>query len=49
VGGGVYYLLPVGVLPAVVVPLITGTGYLLTMQWQARLQPEYELQASARE
>src|ERR1700723_1231517 len=38
-GGGVYYLLPVAVLPAVVVPLITGSGYLLTVRAQERLQP----------
>ncbi len=50
VGGGVYYLLPVAALPAVIVPLITGAGYLLTM----RLLPvagqgreDYELQASS--
>jgi NCS1 family nucleobase:cation symporter-1 len=36
-GGGIYYLLPVGALPAVIVPLITGAGYLLTMRWQERL------------
>jgi nucleobase:cation symporter-1, NCS1 family len=36
-GGGVYYLLPVGALPAVIVPLITGAGYLLSMRWQERL------------
>jgi nucleobase:cation symporter-1, NCS1 family len=48
-GGGIYYLLPVAALPAVIVPVITGTGYWLTM----RLLPEanarredYELQAS---
>ena len=33
-GGGIYYLLPIGALPAVIVPLITGAGYLLTMRWQ---------------
>jgi cytosine/uracil/thiamine/allantoin permease len=37
-GGGIYYLLPAGALPAVIVPLITGAGYLLTMRWQERLQ-----------
>jgi NCS1 family nucleobase:cation symporter-1 len=31
-GGGVYYLLPIAVLPAVIVPLITGSGYLLTVR-----------------
>jgi nucleobase:cation symporter-1, NCS1 family len=31
-GGGVYYLLPVVVLPAVITPLITGIGYLLTVK-----------------
>jgi purine-cytosine permease-like protein len=51
VGGGVYYLLPVAALPAVIVPLITGTGYLLTMRVLERMQPDsaegrrdYELQ-----
>jgi NCS1 family nucleobase:cation symporter-1 len=50
VGGGVYYLLPVSALPAVIVPLITGSGYLLTMhllpQSEGRRE-EYELQASS--
>ncbi len=41
-GGGVYYLLPIAALPAVIVPLITGTGYLLTMRVLERLQPEFE-------
>ncbi len=36
-GGGIYYLLPTAALPAVVVPLLTGTGYWLTMRWQERL------------
>jgi nucleobase:cation symporter-1, NCS1 family len=45
-GGGVYYLLPVGALPAVIVPLLTGAGYWLSMQWQARPQPEYGLEVS---
>ena len=40
VGGGVYYLLPVGALPAVIVPLITGVGYLLTMRVLERMQPD---------
>ena len=40
VGGGVYYLLPIGALPAVIVPLITGTGYLLTMRVLERMQPD---------
>jgi NCS1 family nucleobase:cation symporter-1 len=35
-GGGVYYLLPTAALPAIIVPLITGTGYLLTMRLLAR-------------
>ncbi len=35
-GGGVYYLLPITALPAVIVPLITGAGYLLTMRLLAR-------------
>jgi cytosine/uracil/thiamine/allantoin permease len=54
VGGGVYYLLPIGALPAVIVPLITGVGYLLTMRVLERMQPgstegprDYELQASS--
>jgi NCS1 family nucleobase:cation symporter-1 len=38
-GGGIYYLLPVAVLPAVIVPLITGSGYLLTVRVQDRLRP----------
>jgi cytosine/uracil/thiamine/allantoin permease len=49
VGGGVYYLLPVAALPAVIVPLITGTGYLITMRVLERMQPdavvrEYEVE-----
>lgn len=40
VGGGVYYLLPTAALPAVAVPLITGSGYLLTVRLMERLQPE---------
>ncbi len=54
VGGGVYYLLPIAALPAVIVPLITGIGYLLTMRVLERMQPgsaegpgDYELQASS--
>ena len=39
-GGGIYYLLPIVALPAVIVPVITGAGYLLTVRWQERLQPE---------
>jgi len=49
-GGGVYYLLPVGALPAVIVPLITGTGYLITIRLLPRVderREEYELQASS--
>jgi NCS1 family nucleobase:cation symporter-1 len=50
VGGGVYYLLPVADLPAVIVPVITGSGYLLTMrllpQGEGRRE-EYELQTSS--
>ena len=52
-GGAVYYLLPTAALPAVVVPLITGGGYLFTMRVLARRQldsgegnKDYELQAS---
>jgi nucleobase:cation symporter-1, NCS1 family len=45
-GGGVYYLLPTAALPAVIVPLITGGGYLLTVRLQERLQPDFSLQAS---
>jgi NCS1 family nucleobase:cation symporter-1 len=44
-GGGVYYLLPTAALPAVIVPLITGAGYLLTVRLQERLEPEFSLQA----
>jgi NCS1 family nucleobase:cation symporter-1 len=50
VGGGVYYLLPVEALPAVIVPLITGTGYLLTMRLLPAAEQgreDYELQASS--
>jgi purine-cytosine permease-like protein len=39
VGGGIYYLLPTPALPAVVVPLLTGCGYWLTVRWQERTQP----------
>ena len=35
-GGGIYYLLPITALPAVIVPVITGAGYLLTMRLLAR-------------
>ena len=35
-GGAIYYILPVTALPAVVVPLITGAGYLLTVRMLAR-------------
>jgi nucleobase:cation symporter-1, NCS1 family len=38
-GGGIYYLLPVGALPAVIVPLITGGGYWLTMRLKDGPQP----------
>jgi nucleobase:cation symporter-1, NCS1 family len=38
-GGGIYYLLPTAALPAVLVPLITGAGYLLTWRVQERFQP----------
>ena len=41
-GGGIYYLLPTAALPAVTVPLITGTGYLITWRIQERAQPETE-------
>jgi nucleobase:cation symporter-1, NCS1 family len=50
-GGGIYYLLPTAALPAVIVPLITGVGYVFTCHLQERLQPEagrgedYRLQA----
>jgi hypothetical protein len=47
-------LLPVAVLPAVIVPLITGSGYLLTVRLLERVQPrageeekDYELQPSS--
>ena len=52
-GGGIYYLLPAAALPAVIVPLITGAGYLLTMRLLAsaparfRRNQDYELQASS--
>jgi len=53
-GGGIYYLLPVAVLPAVIVPLITGSGYLLTVRLLERVQPgageeqkDYEFQPSS--
>jgi nucleobase:cation symporter-1, NCS1 family len=39
-GGAIYYLLPVNALPAVIVPVITGTGYLITMRLLERLRPE---------
>jgi nucleobase:cation symporter-1, NCS1 family len=38
-GGGIYYLLPVGALPAVIVPLIAGSGYWLTMRLKNGPQP----------
>jgi nucleobase:cation symporter-1, NCS1 family len=40
VGGGIYYLLPISALPAVIVPLITGAGYLLTVRWLAKAKAE---------
>jgi NCS1 nucleoside transporter family len=50
-GGGIYYLLPIVALPAVIVPLITGSGYLLTVRLLERLQPDsskdFSLQASS--
>jgi NCS1 family nucleobase:cation symporter-1 len=53
-GGGVYYLLPTAALPAVIVPLITGAGYLFTMRMLGKLQPDsgeakkdFEFQASS--
>ena len=49
-GGGIYYLLPMVVLPAVIVPLITGAGYLLTVRLLERNQvaagKDFSLQAS---
>jgi nucleobase:cation symporter-1, NCS1 family len=52
-GGGIYYLLPIVALPAVIVPLITGSGYLLTVRLLERLQPDsskdFSLQASSGE
>jgi len=50
VGGGIYYLLPVAALPAVIVPLITGTGYLISMRLLPQAgerREEYELQTSS--
>jgi nucleobase:cation symporter-1, NCS1 family len=38
-GGGIYYLLPIAVLPAVIVPIITGSGYLLTVRLLERFNP----------
>ncbi len=38
-GGGIYYLLPTSALPAVIVPIITGSGYLLSVRLLERLQP----------
>jgi nucleobase:cation symporter-1, NCS1 family len=50
-GGGIYYLLPVAALPAVIVPLITGTGYLFTMRLRHRVSSDaskdFSLQASS--
>jgi nucleobase:cation symporter-1, NCS1 family len=54
VGGGIYYLLPVAALPAVVVPLITGAGYLISRRLQEPLHPkaedsrDYTLQANSK-
>jgi nucleobase:cation symporter-1, NCS1 family len=39
-GGGIYYVLPIAALPAVIVPIITGAGYLLTVRVLERLQPD---------
>lgn len=39
-GGGAYYLLPISALPAVVVPVITGTGYWLTVRWLGNVASE---------
>jgi len=38
-GGGLYYIMPVAALPAMVVPLATGAGYLATVRILERLQP----------
>jgi cytosine/uracil/thiamine/allantoin permease len=46
-GGGVYYLLPTAALPAVVVPLIAGSGYLMTVRLMERLQPSGFTRAAA--
>jgi NCS1 nucleoside transporter family len=52
-GGGIYYFLPVGVLPALMVPVLTGAGYLLTYRLlagqrrNARLEPSVSFSGSA--
>jgi NCS1 nucleoside transporter family len=46
-GGGIYYLLPTAALPAVVVPLLTGGGYYLTMRWMEQSEPAEELSLEA--
>jgi nucleobase:cation symporter-1, NCS1 family len=49
-GGGIYYLLPITLLPPVSVPLITGAGYLFTWRMQERFtDQEYPLQQAAEE
>ncbi len=40
VGGGIYYLLPIAALPALLMPLVTGSGYLLTVRLLQRRQPQ---------
>ncbi len=37
-GGAVYYALPIGALPAVITPILTGSGYLLTVRLMDRAQ-----------
>jgi cytosine/uracil/thiamine/allantoin permease len=44
-GGGFYYLLPVGALPPVVTPLVTGVGYLATIRVVVRAKSRFDLAA----
>jgi hypothetical protein len=48
VGGGFYYLLPIAAVPAVITPVVTGAGYLLTVRLLDRRPAEsFSLQASS--
>lgn len=47
-GAAFYYVLPLGALPAVVTPVLTGSGYLLTMSLRGRANAEARESADPR-